>query len=153
MVSYLSNLDLDVYVYIADGDIEYQDDKEAEAAIWSQFNELALSTGRLEQEVHLNARAAKKIAESRKSVEFTSLSDISAIAGLAKGQLNQIREYIHHQRYRVNELPGMPHEEKPAQRKKQSRARSAKPKKTSQSQTANAEVSGASSASLFEVAI
>jgi O-acetyl-ADP-ribose deacetylase (regulator of RNase III) len=153
MVRYLSNLDINVYIYIADDDIEYQDDKEAEAAIWKQFNGLALSAERLQQEVHLSARAAKKIVDSRKVVEFASLSDIIAIEGLAKGPLKQLKEYLHHQRYHVNELPGMPQEEKAVERKKQSRARRARPKKTSQPQMENIEASGGSPASLFEVAI
>src|SRR5438128_10332378 len=58
MVKYLSQLDVDVYVYITEDDREYQydplRDSKVKERIWIQFNELALSVDRLCQEVGLS---------------------------------------------------------------------------------------------------
>jgi len=43
MAKYLGNLDIDIYIYIADGDIEYLNNHEVEAIFWKQFNEIAHS--------------------------------------------------------------------------------------------------------------
>jgi O-acetyl-ADP-ribose deacetylase (regulator of RNase III) len=130
MAKYLSKLDIDVYIYIAEGDKEYlAEDNAAEVAAWKYFNELALSPEWLQQEVHLSPREAKKVAERRATTEFTSVSDIEAINGLAKVSLQRIKTFLHHQQYSANELPGITCEKRPAQRKKKSRAQSAPPKR------------------------
>src|SRR5438034_6813010 len=58
MAKYLSQLDIDVYVYIAEGDREYQYDAEHEIKtreqIWKEFSELAWSVDHLRQAVGLN---------------------------------------------------------------------------------------------------
>ncbi len=95
MARYLSQLDIDVYIYIADSDAEYQYDEDIEKNIWKRFSELALSQDSLRQEVQLNQRDAKKILKVRESMEFTSLSDIDKIGGLAKTSSQKIKAYIH----------------------------------------------------------
>jgi O-acetyl-ADP-ribose deacetylase (regulator of RNase III) len=98
MVKYLSQVDIDIYIYIAEGDIEYQYDAQDENAlkerIWKQFSELALSWERLQNEVQLSGRGAKQIAMARASKEFTSLSDIENIEGLAVKSLNKIKSFV-----------------------------------------------------------
>src|SRR5581483_146112 len=88
MAKYLSQLDIDVYVYIAEGDKEYQYDAQREnditERIWKQFSQLALSQDRLVQEVQLSPRESMKVADKRKLMEFTSLTDIMSIENLAK---------------------------------------------------------------------
>src|SRR5579884_3827444 len=63
MVKYLSQLDIDVYIYIADGDREYQAGEEDSSidmvAIWQRFN--ALSFEQLQQELSLNKKDAQRI--------------------------------------------------------------------------------------------
>ncbi len=130
MAKYLSKLDIDVYIYIAEGDREYSaEDNAAEAAAWKYFNELAFSSERLQQEVHLSPREAKKVAEQRATTEFTSLSNIEAINGLAKVSLQRVKTFIHQQQYSAKELPGITSEKKPTQCKKKRRAQSAPPAK------------------------
>src|SRR5947209_2191791 len=55
MAKYLSQLDIDVYIYIAEGDTEYQYDAQWEIKtkeqVWKQFSELSLLIDRLRQEV------------------------------------------------------------------------------------------------------
>ncbi len=112
MAKYLGQLDIDVYIYIAEGDKEYQYDPQRESdikeKIWKQFSELALSQDRLQQEVQLSLREAKKVAQKRELMEFTSLADIESIEGLAKVSLKKIKDYIAHQQYTKVELSGMP---------------------------------------------
>ncbi len=108
MAKYLSQLDIDVYIYIAEGDTEYQYDAESNIKTgeqtWKVFSELARSIDRLRQEVGLNAKDAKKVAQWRESMEFKALSDIDNIDGLAKTSLKKIKEYIDHQQFTALEL-------------------------------------------------
>lgn len=98
MAAYLGPLDIDVYIYIADGDQEYQwseqQASEVSADTWMQFNEVALSSDRLQKEVHLKPTYAKLIARKRKSMEFTSLEDFKKMKGFSKPSLEMIASYI-----------------------------------------------------------
>jgi len=111
MAQYLSQLDIDVYIYITEGDREYQydplQDSKAKERIWKQFNELALSIDHLCQEVGLSRREAIKVARSRDTVEFKSQADIDSIEKLAKASSKRIKEYINFQWLRTIELPGL----------------------------------------------
>ncbi len=107
MAKYLSQLDIEVSIYIADGDAEYQYDEDSERNIWKHFSELALSQESLCQEVQLSPREAKKILKVRESMEFTSQSDIDQIDGLAKSSSQKIKAYIRSQEYASPQLPGM----------------------------------------------
>ncbi len=108
MVKYLSQLDIDVDIYIAEGDKEYFPlDNQMERKAWQQFNEIALSAERLQNEVHLSKPQAKKVFAKRQALEFTSLSDIHSIDGLAKTALQSIKSYINSRLYSTNQLPGM----------------------------------------------
>lgn len=111
MARYLSQLDIDVYIYIAEGDKEYQYDPQIENDIrekkWKQFSELALSQDRLVQEVRLSPREAKKVAFQREAMEVASLADIESI-GLAKISFERIKKYISCPEFSPAELPGMP---------------------------------------------
>ncbi len=107
MAKYLSQLDIEVSIYIADGDIEYQYDEDNEKNIWKHFSELALSQESLCQEVQLSPREAKKVLKVRESMEFTSLSDIEQIDGLAKSSSQKIKAYIRSQEYASPQLPGL----------------------------------------------
>ncbi len=108
MAKYLSQLDIDVYIYIAEGDREYQYDAEYEIKTreqtWKQFSDLATSADRLRQEVGLNAKDAKKLAQWRESMEFKALSDIAHSDGLAKTSFKKIKEYIDHLQFTAAEL-------------------------------------------------
>src|SRR5947209_897191 len=108
MAKYLSQLDIDVYIYIAEGDTEYQYDEQWETKtkeqIWKQFSELALSIDCLHQEVGLSLNQAKKIAGKRELTEFTTLADLESIDGLAKISFSRIKDYINHLRYTAVEL-------------------------------------------------
>ncbi len=112
MAQYLSQLDIDVYIYIAEGDKEYQydplQDSKAKEHTWKQFSELALSIDRLCQEVGLSRREATKVAKSREAMEFRSQTDIDSIEKLAKTSSKKIKDYINCQRLRAIELPGLP---------------------------------------------
>src|SRR5260370_14029024 len=112
MVQYLSQLDIDVYIYIAEGDKEYQydplQDSKAKEHAWKQFSELALSIDRLCQEVGLSRREATKVAKSREAMEFRSQTDIDSIEKLAKTSSKKIKYYINCQTLRAIELPGLP---------------------------------------------
>ena len=98
MAKYLSQIDIDVYIYVVEGDKEYQYDAQDENAlkerIWKQFSELALSLERLQKEVQLSGRGAKQVAEARASREFTSIADIENIERLANDSLEKIKKYI-----------------------------------------------------------
>jgi O-acetyl-ADP-ribose deacetylase (regulator of RNase III) len=111
MARYLSELDLDVYIYIAEGDKEYQydplQDSTAKERIWKQFNELALSIDRLCQDVSLSRREAIRVAKSREAIEFKSQNDIDSIEKLTKISSKRIKDYINCQGLRTIELPGL----------------------------------------------
>lgn len=111
MAKYLSQLDINVYIYIAEGDTEYQYDERCEIKtkeqVWKQFSELALSLDRLHQEVGLSLNQAKKVAGRRESAEFKSLADLESIDGLAKISFSRIKDYINRQRYTAVELSGL----------------------------------------------
>src|SRR5712691_1201730 len=104
MARYLSQLDIDVYIYIADGGKEYQYDlqheKDIKEKIWKQFSELALSQDRLLHEVQLSPKEAKKVVSKRQMVEFTSFADIESVEDLAKVYLKKIKGYINSQQYK-----------------------------------------------------
>jgi O-acetyl-ADP-ribose deacetylase (regulator of RNase III) len=112
MAQYLSQLDIDVFIYITEGDREYQydplQDSKAKERIWKQFNELALSIVYLCQEVGLSRREAIKVAKIREMVEFKSQADIDSIEKLAKASSKRIKDYISCQHLRTIELPGLP---------------------------------------------
>ena len=111
MARYLSQLDIDVYIYIAEGDRQYQydslQDSKAKERIWKQFNELALSIDHLCQEVGLSRREATKVAKSRETVEFKTKADIDGIEKLAKAASKKIKDYINYQWLKTIELPGL----------------------------------------------
>jgi O-acetyl-ADP-ribose deacetylase (regulator of RNase III) len=107
MARYLSQADIDVYIYIAEGDQEFFVDTHQEEAAWKQFSELALSLDRLKGEINLSAREAKKVHEARQTREFTTIADIEKI-NAAKVSLQRIKDYIQSQIYHKHELPGMP---------------------------------------------
>ncbi|GHO50906.1 macro domain-containing protein [Ktedonospora formicarum] len=113
MIQYLEDLDLDIYIYISDGDKEYTNNNQAEAFIWEQLNKLALNWEELAQEVHLSAKGAKQVAERRKANEFHSIRDLAEIPDLAKVSLKRLKDYIQNQRYAKKEIPGMPDTEQP----------------------------------------
>jgi O-acetyl-ADP-ribose deacetylase (regulator of RNase III) len=100
MAKYLSQIDIDVYIYIAEGDTEYQYDAQDEntlkESIWKQFSEIALSLERLQNEVQLTSRGAKQVFKAREPKEFTSFADIESIEGLANISLKKIKAYITH---------------------------------------------------------
>jgi hypothetical protein len=102
MAKYLSQIDIDVHIYIAEGDKEYQYDTESTDTllekIWKHFSELAQSQKRLKDEVKLSDREAKKVADKRELIEFTSLADVESIEGIAKLSLKKIKDYINCQR-------------------------------------------------------
>jgi hypothetical protein len=60
----------------------------------------------LRQELQLNKNDARKIAEKRLSLMFTSIVDIEDIPGIAKISVKRIKNY--NQRYKKVELAGMP---------------------------------------------
>src|SRR2546423_7204073 len=127
MARYLSQVDIDVYIYITEDDKEYQYDPQRESdikeKIWRQFSELALSQDRLIQEVQLSLKEAKKVQQKRELMEFTSLADIEAIEGLAKVSLKKIKDYTAHQRCKQIELFAMQsaNSSHPEEKKKSSR--------------------------------
>jgi O-acetyl-ADP-ribose deacetylase (regulator of RNase III) len=99
MAEYLSPLDIVVYIYIAEGDKEYQYDEQQEQAnwekIWQQFNAIALTQDSLIDEVSLSKRDAKRVAEKRASVEFSCIADIESIEKLGKTtSLPKIKSYL-----------------------------------------------------------
>ena len=122
MAQYLSQVDIDVYIYIADGDQEYYypDNKQEEnsVVIWQHFNELALSLERLCTEIRLSPREAKKIFDYRTSKEFGSQSEVDAIVGLAKISSKRIKDYVNHQQYTEQKLPNIEEEKLSSKQKK-----------------------------------
>lgn len=112
MAKYLSQLDIDVYVYIAEGDREYQYDptlvNQIKERAWKEFSEIALSIDRLHQEIGLSVREATKIAKQRETKEFTSQADVDSVEKLAAIASKKIKEYINRQLLINAELPGLP---------------------------------------------
>jgi O-acetyl-ADP-ribose deacetylase (regulator of RNase III) len=110
MAKYLSQLDIPVYIYIAEGDKEYQYDPGEEARIneqiWQSFSEVALSAERLQSEVGLSAKDAKKIADKRLTTSFKSLADIENIDKIARVSITKIEKFV--QKHNMAELTGMP---------------------------------------------
>ena len=108
MVRYLCQADIDVYIYIADGDQEILFNDDGEKFVWQQFNKLALSVDRLQEDVKLSAKEARRVHDARKIREFAAYAEVEKIDKLAKISLQRIKTYIHNQRYHMPELPGMP---------------------------------------------
>ena len=112
MAKYLSQLDIDVYVYITEDDKKYQYDpildSKIKERIWKQFSDLALSIERLCQEVGLSKREAKKVVKQREVKAFESQADIDNIEKLAKTSSQKIKKYIDRQRVTAIELPDLP---------------------------------------------
>lgn len=108
MAKYLSQVDIDVYIYIAEGDKEYQYDVElehtAKESMWKRFNELALSEEELVQKIPLSPREARKVVEKRKAIEFTSIADIESITNIAKVSVKRIKHYLSQQELLKPEL-------------------------------------------------
>lgn len=109
MAKYLSQIDIDVHIYIAEGDREYYNDitQEENLIAWQCFNEVALSIDRLRGEIGLNPKDAKKVFAYRVTKDFTSKEDICTIDGLAKTSLKHINDYIRSQQYIEQKLPNM----------------------------------------------
>ena len=139
MVKYLSQADIDVYIYIADGDKEYYTDAPNETQtvvidILKQFNEIALSVDRLRQEIQakgkpINPQDAKKIATRRAEREFSSLDDIYSIEKLAQTSKEKIKAYIEQPRLTAMQLPGMADEIAPPQNREKISPKQVRPKK------------------------
>lgn len=110
MAQYLSQLDIDVYVYIADGDQEYQYDSvenmRMSEYMWQAFSKLALSAEFLHVEVGLSLKDAKKVAEQCCNAVFKSLADIERIDKIAKVSIKKINDFV--QKYKMSELAEMP---------------------------------------------
>lgn len=132
MAKYLSQMDIDVYVYIADSDKEYQhdplEDQRIHKRIWQNFSEIALSVERLQLEVGLSLREAKKVADARLTSDFTSIASIEVIEKIAKVSVTKIERFI--QTSNMPELAGMP-EKKSIETKGNQTSRKPKKKKTS----------------------
>jgi O-acetyl-ADP-ribose deacetylase (regulator of RNase III) len=157
MVKYLSQLDIDVYIYIAEGDREYQLEAQLEIisleVIWQHFNGIAVSAELLMQEIQgLSQRAAKKIAERRTTIEFHSQADIDTIDGLAKSASTLIRKYISHQQFTAKELPGIADKVDTDENPKYTRTR-AKRSASTKTKNKKAETDAASLFVLHDVAI
>ncbi len=120
MAKYLSQLNIDVYIYIAEGDREYQYDpklvNQIKERAWKDFSEIALSIDRLRKEIALGLADAKKIAKQRETKEFTTQADIDSIDKLAKISLKRIKVYINQQLLVNTELPGLPGKNNPGTR-------------------------------------
>ena len=136
MMKYLAQIDIPVYIYIAEGDTTYQihDEVDAESkmrCIWEKFNEIALSLEKLDEELRLNKRDAKKIIEKRASTSFVSIADIENIQGFAKTSLKKVKDYIADQQYQKVELAGMPDTSTPqaSTRERNNKSSSARSKK------------------------
>ena len=110
MAKYLSQLDIDVYIYIADGDEEYQYDPLEEMRMhermWHNFSEIALSIDRLHAEAGLSPKEAKKVADARLLAGFTSLASIENIDKIAKVSVGRIKKFV--ETHNMTELIGMP---------------------------------------------
>ena len=139
MAKYLSQIDIDVYIYIAEGDHEYYADEQRESHViaWQRFSELALSLEHLQNEIGLSSREAKKIFNVRVYKEFTSFLDIDDIEGLAKVSLKRIREYICRKQYTAQILPNMEISKSTKQQKKKTQSSKRIPKNSSESTIAS----------------
>jgi O-acetyl-ADP-ribose deacetylase (regulator of RNase III) len=133
MAKYLSQLDIDVYIYIAVGDREYQYDpilvNQIKERAWKVFSEIALSIKDLCENVGLSLREATKIAKARETKEFTSQADIDSIEKLAAIASKKIKEYINRQLLFNAELPGLPGKNHSETRTTKRPLKTAKPKK------------------------
>lgn len=133
MAKHLSQLDIPVYIYIADGDKEYQYDPIAEAKtyelIWQSFSEIALSAERLCAEVGLSLAQAQKIADKRLVGPFKSLAEIEDIDKIAKVSINKIKKFT--QQHNMIELSGMPERQNTASKKEHVSSKHATKKKKS----------------------
>jgi len=113
MARYLSQLDIDVSIYIAEGDKEYQhdliEDLKIHERIWRDFSELALFPERLQQEVGLSPREAKKIAHKRLTAPFQSLADVESIEKIAKASIHKVKDFS--QKQCMVEFTGIPEKE------------------------------------------
>ena len=109
MAKYLSTLDIEVYIYIAEGDHEYygNEQQESYAIAWQNFNEVALSLERLQKEVGLSSREAKKVFNARATKDALTQTDIDNIEKLAKVAVKCIQDYIRLQQYTEQHLPGI----------------------------------------------
>lgn len=109
MAKYLSTLDIEVYIYIAEGDCEYygNEQQESYAIAWQHFNEVALSLERLQNEVGLSSREAKKVFNARAIKDVLTQNDIDNIEKLAKVASKGIQDYIRRQQYTEQHLPGI----------------------------------------------
>ncbi len=101
MAKYLSQLDIEIYIYIAEGDQEYQYNEPHEAIedtietkLWAAFNEIALSIERLQTEISLSLREAKRVFAKRQEGEFTTLAEVENIEKLAKISKEKIQAYF-----------------------------------------------------------
>lgn len=132
MAKYLADLDIDIYIYIAEGDTQYfPPDSHILERIWQRFNEIALSSNQLQIEIKLSKPQSKKVFEARQNIEFKSFSDVCSIDGLAKISCQRIKEFINHQLYTTNELPGITsntEKELPARNNKKTEKSSSKTK-------------------------
>ncbi|HEX7735488.1 MAG TPA: macro domain-containing protein [Ktedonobacteraceae bacterium] len=110
MAKYLNQLDIDVYIYIAEGDKEYQydqlEDIRIHKRIWQNFSEIALSADKLSSEVGLSSREAKKVADARLKADFTSLASIESIDKIAKASVNKIKKFV--EKHNMTELVDVP---------------------------------------------
>jgi O-acetyl-ADP-ribose deacetylase (regulator of RNase III) len=136
MAKYLSSLEIDVYIYIAEGDREYQYDeareRKLEAAILQYLNELALAPDRLKQEVSLTPRDTKKVFARRETSEFAAISDVYTIEGLSNPSISKLKSHIAQQRHPPKELPGISDGQEPPKPKNRQKARAPKRKRKSE---------------------
>ncbi|HEY3991980.1 MAG TPA: hypothetical protein VGM01_03765 [Ktedonobacteraceae bacterium] len=133
MAKYLSQFDIDVYIYIAEGDKEYQynplEEMRIHQHIWQNFSEIALSLERLKLEVGLSIKEAKRVADARLTADFTSLADIESIDKIAKVSVNKIKKFV--ATHNMTELVNIPEEKPTSTDKNGSPQRSLKKKKKS----------------------
>ncbi len=136
MAKYLSTLETDVYIYIAEGDREYQYDeareRKLEVAILQYLNELALAPDRLKQEVSLSQKDAKKVFAWRETSEFTAISDVYTIEGLSKASIGKLKKHIAQQRHSPKEIPGISDGQEPSKPRNRPKARAPKSKPKSE---------------------
>nr|BBH92763.1 hypothetical protein KTA_09620 [Thermogemmatispora argillosa] len=96
MARYLSQLPIEVWIFIEPGDKEYyspSQPRSPEAAILEEFNSLALSRELLERELHLSQRQAGKVARARARATFSTFAEIEQIEGLTRISLRRIKDY------------------------------------------------------------
>ena len=131
MAKYLSKLDITVYIYIAEGDQEYQYDPieelKIEARMFQNIEEIMLSPERLQQEVGLSAREAKKVADICRAAPFKSFSDLEN-AEASKTSKEKIKKFI--RQYNMPELAGMPEKKATSTRDDKSSQKPRRKKKT-----------------------